>query len=72
MVSEQERIRSGMPEQFSDFENELYTQRTMAGKTRKINYKVKACQMIEPENWIRVEGHMSRSFQEKFLKPHKG
>ena len=36
--------------------NELYTGTMVQGKTRKINYKVKACQMIEPENWIRVEG----------------
>lgn len=36
--------------------NELYTGTMVQGKTRKINYKVKASQKIEPENWIRVEG----------------
>ena len=44
-----------MPNSSQNFENELYTGTMVQGKTRKINYKVKACQMIEPENWIRVE-----------------
>ena len=36
--------------------NEIYTGTMVQGKTRKINYKVKTCQRIEPENWVRVEG----------------
>ena len=26
------------------------------GKTRKINYKVKACMDVRPEDWVKVEG----------------
>lgn len=36
--------------------NELYVGTMVQGKTRKINYKVKACREIEPENWVKVEG----------------
>ena len=36
--------------------NEIYTGTMVQGKTRKINYKVKECQKIDPDDWIRVEG----------------
>ena len=36
--------------------NELYVGTMVQGKTRKINYKVKACMDVRPEDWVRVEG----------------
>lgn len=36
--------------------NELYVGTMVQGKTRKINYKVKACMDIRPEDWVKVEG----------------
>lgn len=36
--------------------NELYVGTMVQGKTKKINYKVKACREVEPENWIKVAG----------------
>lgn len=36
--------------------NELYVGTMVQGKTRKINYKVKACMDVRPEDWIKVEG----------------
>ena len=36
--------------------NELYVGTMVQGKTRKINYKVKACMDVRPEDWVKVEG----------------
>ena len=36
--------------------NELYVGTMVQGKTRKINYKVKACMDARPEDWVKVEG----------------
>ena len=36
--------------------NELYVGTMVQGKTRKINYKVKVCMDVRPEDWVRVEG----------------
>lgn len=36
--------------------NELYVGTMVQGKTRKINYKVKACMEVRPEDWVKVEG----------------
>lgn len=36
--------------------NELYVGTMVQGKTRKINYKVKACMDVRPEEWVKVEG----------------
>ena len=36
--------------------NELYVGTMVQGKTRKINYKVKACMDVLPEDWVKVEG----------------
>lgn len=36
--------------------NELYVGTMVQGKTKKINYKVKACREVEPRNWIKVAG----------------
>jgi len=36
--------------------NELYVGTMVQGKTRKINYKVKACMDVSPEDWVKVEG----------------
>ena len=36
--------------------SELYVGTMVQGKTRKINYKVKACMDVRPEEWVKVEG----------------
>ena len=36
--------------------NELYVGTMVQGKTRKLNYKVKACMDVRPEEWVKVEG----------------
>jgi len=41
---------------FRILKNELYVGTMVQGKTRKINYKVKACMDVRPEDWVRVEG----------------